>query len=496
MENLIKPNFDFKAIGISKDEIKADAEQTLKAFEPIPHDEILSQLIKQIGKVDFRELAELKDETQKLNRKHYLVSSIEQVINTAKNNNWGLCKNTNFVYLYNGAYWRLFNDEELKTFLGNAAEKMGVDKFDAKHYKFIDELLKQFLALANLPKPEQAAETVLINLKNGTFEISPKRQFLRGYNSNDFLTYQLPFDYNPTAEAPLFHKYLNTVQPDIERQKILAEFLGYVFLKTSYLKLEKMLVLFGGGRNGKSVFFEIVTALLGSENVSSYSLSSLVDENGYYRAMIGNKLVNYASEMNCTIKGNNFFKQLTSGEPIQARLPRGYPFEISNYAKLIFNCNELPKDVEQTNAYFGRYLIIPFDVTIPDHEQDAELSKKIINNELSGVFNWLLEGLNRLIAQKKFTESEAVKQQLNDFKKQSDSVLLFLEDEGYQQSTNESYLMFSEVYNAYKIYCIENGNHSCSGKSFSERLKKSGFVTDRKNTGKIIYAVKTGNNGF
>ena len=157
--------------------------------------------------------------------------------------------------------------------------------------------------------------------------------------------------------------------------------------------------MYGTGANGKSVFFEVVQALLGSDNVSSYSLQSLTNDNGYFRAKLANKLVNYASEINGNLE-TSIFKQMVSGEPVEARLPYGQPFTLTQYAKLIFNCNELPKDVEHTNAYFRRFLIVPFDVTIPPDEQDKTLHTKIIDNELSGVFNWVLEGLDRLLKQK------------------------------------------------------------------------------------------------
>jgi putative DNA primase/helicase len=49
-----------------------------------------------------------------------------------------------------------------------------------------------------------------------------------------------------------------------------------------------------------------------------------------------------------------------------------------NQVRFIVNANELPKEVEQTEAYFRRYLIIPFDVTIPECDRDSELAKKII----------------------------------------------------------------------------------------------------------------------
>jgi len=484
METNLKTIVDFNEI-----ESDTQTQHLNEAFEPIKHNKILDRLLEQIKKIDFREQAGFTDENEKLGKKHFLVCSIEQVLNSALLNNWGICKSHDFVYLYNGAYWNLFDNSELQMFLGEASEKMGIDKFDARLYSFREQLYKQFLAVANLPKPEQSNEVVFINLKNGTFEISPDKQELRPPQRKDFITYQLPFEYNPKATAPLFEKYLNTVQPDIDRQKILAEYLAYLFIKPSTLKLEKTLLLYGTGANGKSVFFEIVNALLGGdENVSSYSLQNLTNDNGYFRAMLANKLVNYASEINGKLE-TSIFKQLVSGEPVEARLPYGEPFTLTNYAKLIFNCNELPKDVEQTNAYFRRFLIIAFDVTIPEAEQDKNLHKKIIESELSGVFNWVLEGLKRLLSQKNFTQSEAVNRQIENYKIQSDSVQMFLADEGFEKCTSE-YKEFKELFAMYRIYCNESGYHSCSKKTFGERLRNAGFVVEKKNYGLIIYLKK------
>lgn len=56
----------------------------------------------------------------------------------------------------------------------------------------------------------------------------------------------------------------------------------------------------------------------------------------------------------------DIFKQMASGEPIEARLPYSEPFILNGSAALIFNCNDLPKDVEHTNAFFRRFLIIGF----------------------------------------------------------------------------------------------------------------------------------------
>jgi putative DNA primase/helicase len=408
----------------------------------------------------------------------------------AKNNNWGLCKNHDFIYLYNGTYWNEIDKDTFQKFLGEAAEQMGVLKFTARFFQFRELLFKQFLSTAHLPTPECNVNTVLINLQNGTFEISPQSIKLRPFESSDFITYQLPFEYNEQAKAPLFEAYLNKVLPDIERQRVLAEYLGYVFIKhgSNSLKEEKALILYGTGANGKSVFYEIVNAILGSDNISSYSLQSITNENGYFRAKLANKLVNYASEINGKLE-TSIFKQLVSGEPVEARLPYGQPFMLKQYAKLIFNCNELPKDVEHTNAYFRRFLIIPFDVTIPPQEQDKTLHTKIVDNELSGVFNWVLEGLNRLLLQKRFSDCEAAQKAVQQYRIESDSVQMFLSENDYKVSAIKE-IALKVMFKEYQSYCIENGFKACSTRTLADRLRNSGYQTSLKNYGTTVNAEK------
>ena len=278
--------------------------------------------------------------------------------------------------------------------------------------------------------------------------------------------------------------------PDVERQRVLAEYLGFVFIKhgSNRLKEEKALILYGTGANGKSVFFEVVNALLGAENVSSYSLQSLTNDNGYFRAKLANKLVNYASEINGKLEAS-IFKQLVSGEPVEARLPYGQPFILKQYAKLIFNCNELPKDVEHTNAYFRRFLIVPFDVTIAPQEQDKNLHTKIIESELSGVFNWVLEGLNRLLEQKRFSDCEAAQRAVEQYRIESDSVQMFLSEHEYSFS-NTSETPLKEMFSEYRNYCIESGFKPCSLRTYADRLRNTGYITERKNFGTVVNAQK------
>lgn len=460
------------------------------AFVRQSHEQVMNNLLGQIDKIDFREMAEFDpdDEEAKLKKEHYLVITVEQVLEVAKRNYWGLCRRDAFFYTYNGAYWKPIEKDDLKAFLRNAAERMGIDKFKARYVEFSKNLFDQFTETAYLPAPIADRNTVKINLANGTFEISTDSQHLRAPDANDFLMHQLPFAYDPEVTAPLFQAFLDRVQPDLDCQKLLAEYIGYVFVSPSKLKLEKTLLLYGSGANGKSVFFEIVTSLLGSDNVSHYSLQSLTEEKGYHRANLTNKLVNYASEISGRLEAN-LFKQLVSGEPIEARLPYGQPFILKDYAKLIFNCNELPADVEHTPAYFRRFLIVPFVVTIPEAEQDKQLATKIIQDELSGVFNWVLGGLRRLLAQGRFTDSEAVRQQIEAYRHQSDTVRVFLDEQEYQPHTDYT-TPLKELYRDYKAFCFEDNYRPVNSRNFKKRLENYGLQVTRKTGGWVVFVRK------
>jgi len=467
-------------------------EKLIKEPEATPHDKILKQLIGEFEPLDFETLANPHNvENFKLNTKHFLVLSIENALEFAIKNDWGLCKNHDFIYLYNGAFWNELDKNEFQKFLGEAAEKMGVAKFSARYYLFREQLFKQFLSTAYLPTPENNKETVLINLQNGTFEISPQGTYLRPFDRSDFITYQLPFEHNPEAKAPIFEAYLDKVIPDKERQRILAEYLGFVFIKhgSKSIKEEKALILYGTGANGKSVFYEVVNALLGSENTSNFSLQSLTNENGYFRAKIANKLVNYASEISGKLE-TAVFKQMTSGEPVEARLPYGEPFTLKQYAKFIFNVNELPKDVEHTNAYFRRFLIIPFDVTIPEHEQDKQLHTKIIEKELSGVFNWVLEGLNRLLEQKRFSECKAAQNAIEQYKLESNSVQMFLSENEYKSSPT-NWKLIKDLYLDYRIFCTDEGTTPFKKTNFIKQLKALNIIVDRVSQNQLAAFIET-----
>lgn len=452
----------------------------------MPHADVLQEILDSLRPVDFREAAGL-EENALLRQKHLIVTTVFEVLIAALALGRGLCRDHDFLYQYNGEFWKVIDRQQLSDFLGEAARRLGVDTITAAYHQFRDHLYKQFLAVAHLPKPNSADGICLINLRNGTFEITPTTLRLRDFRREDFLTHQLPFDYDEEADAHRWENFLNEVLPDKTRQNVLAEYIGYVFTR---LKLEKTMMLYGSGANGKSVVFDVVNALLGRENVTNHSLASLSHE--YHRARLANKLLNYSSDISSRLEAD-VFKRLTSGEPVDARLPYGQPFIMTQYARLLFNCNELPRDVEHTEAFFRRFLILLFDVTIPECRQDKRLAEKIIKTELSGVFNWVLKGLRRLLLQDNFTPCEAARNALELYRKESDSVAMFVDEEGYEKvSERGEATLLTTVYSDYRGFCNNNGFRCVSSRTLRERLEGLGFQCPKANKGRIVYARPSG----
>jgi len=473
--------------------VKAEAERFFTVKTKITHDLVLREILDNLQRIVFRDVAGLKPD-EEISQKIQIVLTVREVLKVANGLNCGLCLHLGFIYSYNGERWELLDKEALKSFLADCAEKLSVDGITADYHRFKDELFKQFLAVAHLPKPETTGKEVLINFQNGTGEITKDGIKLRPFSRADFLIHQLSFAYDESATYTKWQSFLDEALPEKDRdgnvidegksrQKVLAEYVAYIFTR---IKLEKTLILFGTGANGKSVFFEVVYALLGKENISNYSLESLGDQ--YYRAMLANKLLNYSSEISNRLQAEKF-KQLTSGEPIEARLPYGQPMTLTNYAKMAFNTNELPKDVEHTEAFFRRFLIIPFDVAVPEEKQNPNLANEIIEGELSGIFNWILEGLNRLLEQGKFSKCDAAQKAVESYRIESDSVAMFVDDFGYQKSL-DGYESLKDLYPSYKNFCVDNGFRPVHSRNLAKRLEALGFQADKKAFGKIIYLAR------
>lgn len=453
------------------------------AAVPAPFAPELQGILDTLRPLDFRDLAGAKAD-EKVRAREILVLSVRELLKIVDGAGAGLTAQNGQPFVYNGRYWQETSREDIEAFLTAAAIKMGVDELTAEYFETQEKLYKQFQKTARLQAPRRARGKILINFPNGTLEITQAgRLHLRAHDKADFLKYELPYNYDPAAAGcPLFMAYLNKVQPDTTAQAVLAEFVGNALAPE--LNLQKVLVLNGPGSNGKSVFCDVITAVLGRENVSSYTMESLTKQDSRSCAQLENKLLNYSSEN--SIKMNvEAFKTLVCGEPIEVRRLYQESYTIEGYAKLMFNCNLLPRDVEQSEGFFRRFLIVPFNVKIDESERDPELAAKIIAAELPAVFNWVLQGLRRLLRAKDFTECESARAALERYRKESNSVLMFVEEYGLQPGTGEpaKRQRLAQVYEEYRRFCLGSNYYPLNKTNFKSQMQAQGYAAGRDSKG-------------
>lgn len=418
-------------------------------------------------------------------QKHYKVAIIDQLLQVAHAHDWHLVRESGISYIYTGCMWLPLDKDELKNLLKEVAIRQGYPEIEARDAKFINSLYDQALQDGFFADKYYEKQS-MINLNNCTLVLNSEGVTVKEFDYRDFLTHQLPFNYDPEAQNLVFQKYLDDVLPDKDTQRTLQEVCGYLFIKG--LKLEKIFFLYGTGANGKSVLFEVINGLIGIENISHFSLESLTDEAGYYRAKIKDKIVNYGTDIKLTRIDAAMFKTLASGEPIEARLPYEEPFTMTDYAKLIFNVNRLDNaNIEHTHGFYRRILIIPFGKTIADEDQDRSLHQKILKDK-AGILNWIIEGAESVIRNEDIFVSAECQKFKAKFIKETDNVALFLESRNYSNK-GRAMLYLSSLFTDYCNFCIEDGYKSLGKNNFSKRLEALGYERDKDGHNKDCFRI-------
>ena len=228
-----------------------------------------------------------------------------------------------------------------------------------------------------------------------------------------------------------------------------------------------------------STFLYVLTKTLGKQNVSSIPLQ-IISGNRFALAELYGKMANVYPDLPAVaLRDTGLFKSLVTGEMISGEYKFKGRFDFVPYAKLLFSCNKMPQTPDDTDAFFRRWLINAFPVQfLPDNPKtDPNLKEKLTTpEELSGILNWALEGLQRLLKQEKFSTGETVEETRDRYTLLSNSAEAFAERQlvvaSGETETKET------VYNAYIQFCKEHNLPTISKNAFSMQLPQYIPCTD------------------
>lgn len=310
----------------------------------------------------------------------------------------------------------------------------------------------------------------LIVVKNGVLNLEDKK--LIDYNPIYIIKNKIPVNYNPAAYSEALDKTLNKIScNNMQLRALLEEMIGYCLFRRN--ELGKCFILTGKGSNGKSTFLDVIKKLLGKENISSVALNELNSTFKPYQ--LEGKLANIGDDISSSyIEDNSMFKKLVTGETVNVERKGKDPYDFDNYSKLIFSCNDIPRINDLSDGLKRRIVFIPFNAKFSKNDDDFDpfiIDKLLSNESLEYLFKIALDGLDRVLYNRAFTDVDVVREEWEKYEKTNNPVIGFLEEGKVE---NE---LVKDVYLQYQTYCVENGLKHLSKTVFSREVCKRGYKT-------------------
>ena len=347
------------------------------------------------------------------------------------------------VYLYKDGIWDKTGKAKIKTeaeeILGEHSKNFVVGEIYEKIKRKTEIGWEKFNEI-----PEG-----LICLENGIMDLK-KGKFMEHSEKYYFKT-KIPIFYDAEANCPDCMKFFGEAlySEDIE---LIQEWFGFNLYNKYFQK--KALILFGEKDTGKTIVAILLTSFLGENNVVGLSLQKISQAKSFDLMFLKDKYANIYDDLSPKdLVDTGGFKISTGGGLITGEEKFGDIHGIRTFAKQTFIANKIPavKDVDD-DAYFGRNMPIRFDNQLDEKDQDKFLEKKLTTKEeLSGLLNWALIGLQRLIKNGKFSFNKSVKEVKEIMQRSSHPLSAFSQD--CLEKEDGEKISKQEMFEVYSAWC-------------------------------------------
>ena len=347
-----------------------------------------------------------------------------------------------------------------------------------------------------VPLVAQVLDTdkMVFNCINGSIDLKSGK--LETHNKDNLITKIVEITYDKNAECPKWLSFLDRI---MEGNEDIIEFLkravGYSM--TGDTTERAMFFLHGVGSNGKSTFINTISNIMGDYGQTASFMSFISKKNTYIpndiARMQGKRFISSLEGEEEAQLSEALIKQLTGKDTITARFLRAEFFDFKPQFKLWLAGNHKPTIKGTDKAIWDRIKLVPFDVIIPEAEQDKYLGDKL-EKELPGILNWAVEGC--LEWQKcGLRVPEGVTLATQDYREEMDVIGCFIKEQCIVDPMVKT--GSHELFKEYKIWCEESREKSLTQNRFGRKMTERGFKTNRSDWGRfrIGIGLKMGGQG-
>jgi len=367
------------------------------------------------------------------------------------------------LYRYEGGVYRPGGEKRIKA---QAQGLLGKDARAGRKSEVVGYIEDATYSDFEEPLKDRGGVPVSVNCQNGVVDWRTGQ--LQAHSPARFELIQIPVGYEPGAKCPTFEAFLESTFPgDRDSQSLALEIMGFCLIP--YTRPEKAFLLVGGGSNGKGVYIDTLTALVGADNTSSVALQDL-DESRFKAAELHGRLLNTFADLPARpLKDAGTFKSLVTGDFITAEKKGRNPFKFRNFARLIFSCNALPLSLDRSKAFYRRLVILPFEQTF--EEGGNRRLREELRAELPGILQKALGALQELSARDwVFTVPGSSKAAMAEYQLSNDTVEAFCSDNITLDPGGLYPIPKATFRERYEEFCREGGYQPMSDRRVKESL--------------------------
>ena len=386
-------------------------------------------------------------------------------------------------YFYNGKKWEFDLQGQVKSLTEEVIQNMKVElaycenedeeKQFFKHLKYTrnnkgkTNMLKESEHRLSILPDEFDRKKDVFNCMNGV--VSLRNGELSNHSYEQYLSKISYVEYTDNIDCPMWIEFLNQIfGHDQELIDYIQKAVGYSMSGST--KEQCVFFCYGNGRNGKSTFLDIISAIMGDYATNIQPETIMVQNrqsgaNSDIARLKGARFVTTVEPNEGARINEGLLKQLTGGDIVTARHLYGREFEFEPEFKLWMSTNHKPIIRGRDLGIWRRMHLIPFTVQIPDEKVDKNLKYKL-KKELTGILNWAVEGAIKW--QREGLEMpKAVKEAVKEYQSEMDVISAFL-DECTERGPGE--IKASELYKAYTHWADENNEYKMSNTRFGKEI--------------------------
>ena len=405
----------------------------------------------------------------------------------------------NKFYIYDGTKWKIDDSGSMRKLIDKMIEDIKHEKivygedvteeeareFFQKYYKKTrgtqskKNIMNELMHRRTVTPDDFDKDDLLLNVTNGYIDLTSRE--LYKHDKDKMFSQIAKTDYSEKMQPSVWLDFLNDIfDGDEEVIRYIQKALGYSL--TGSTREQIMFILHGKGRNGKSIFVETISEILGDYSNNMQAKSLMVKKNDNINtdiARLSKARFVTSSEPNEGFRfDEGLIKELTGGDTVTARFLYAEEFEYTPKFKIWISTNHKPIVRGTDDGIWRRLVLIPFDVQIPEEKVDKDLKFKLLR-EAPAILNWMTEGAYMWM-QDGLKMPNKLLEASKSYRTEMDVIEQFIAEKCVRDEKGKS--SGKELYDAYKIWADDNNEYKMDKNKFGKKLKDK-FESRRYNDG-------------